>query len=265
MTTESPSWLALLEGSCADASITCLDIIIDQTGTAPFLPGVKSIEPALPWYPLLTGLPEEGLKDQGPLLVRVDLIQPLQRFWLNNVIDHLQKHSRLLALASHWPFQTLAEYLSRCLEMRDGSGLIRYYDPRLFPLLLSTLQPQKQQLWLRPALFWSWLDRDGKPQHLVGHASKFEEEEAFELLELSDSQLEVFSCAADATQVMQKLRTAMPPQWSAEQLFHACHAAMLAAGEAGLQLKTEREAFTRDHLTGAAVACLTHTGNTPDA
>jgi hypothetical protein len=265
MTTESNLWLTLLEGSCADLSITCLDLIIDQTGIAPFLPGVMSVEPALPWYSLFTGRPEEGLKDQAPLLVRVDLTQPIQRFWLDDVTDHLQKHSRLLALASHWPFQTLAEHLSQCLELSDGSGLIRYYDPRLFPLLLGALQPQQQKRWLRPALFWSWLDRNGAPQRLLGNPGPPEEFGSFEPLEFSDSQFEIFGCARDAEMAVQNLNHALPPEWSAEQRYQACYAAMLEASEAGVLLKPERETFTLERLRKASTAHLTSTGNTPDA
>ena len=159
-------------GSCATASITCLDIIIDQAGSdAPLLPSVLSVEPSLPWYSLFTGLPEAGAEDLAPLLVRVDLAQPLQRHWLIGLMHELDGRSQLLALASLWPFQALAEHLGRCLEARNGGclGLLRYYDPRLFPLLFShVLQPDQQQPWLRPAVFWSWLDRDGVPQRLLG-------------------------------------------------------------------------------------------------
>jgi hypothetical protein len=246
------AWIALLEASCAEVSISCLDIIIDQAGCdAPLLPSVRSVEPPLAWYSLFTGLPEEGHEELAPLLVRVDLASPLQRHWLVGLLHHINVSSQLLVLTSHWPFQTLAEHLGHCMEARSGGhlGLLRYYDPRLFPLLFSHgLQPEQQQLWLRPALFWSWLDRDGAPQRLQGAADRHASVEAFEPIELSDNQLQTLSCASDATLAIRKLRIALPPGWGAEQLFQASYAAMLEATQAGLLLKAERETFTLDRL-----------------
>jgi hypothetical protein len=49
--TQRGTWIDLLEASCVKASITCLDIIIDQAGSnAPLLPSVVSVQPSLTWY-----------------------------------------------------------------------------------------------------------------------------------------------------------------------------------------------------------------------
>jgi hypothetical protein len=246
------TWLDLLEASCTQVSISCLDIIIDQAGgDAPLLPSVLSVQPLLPWYSLFTGLPEEGADDLGPLLVRVDLAQPLQRQWLMGLMHSLDGQSRLLVLATHWPFQALAEHLGRCLEASNGghTGLLRYYDPRVFPLLFShVLQPEQQQLWLRPAVFWSWLDRDGAPQRLLGTTDTPESLEPFNPLELSDGQVDTLGCGSEATLAVKKLSEAFPSEWRAERRFQACYAAMLDASQAGLLMKPERQAFTLDRL-----------------
>ncbi|MBT9569921.1 DUF4123 domain-containing protein [Pseudomonas umsongensis] len=250
--TQRGTWIDLLEASCVKASITCLDIIIDQAGSnAPLLPSVVSVQPSLTWYSLFTGLPEAGAEELAPLLVRVDLAQPLQRQWLKGLMHELQGRSQLLALASHWPFQALAEHLGRCLEARNGGypGLLRYYDPRLFPLLFShVLQADQQQPWLRPAVFWSWLDRDGIPQHFPGAPDTPESVAMLSPIELSDSQVDTLGCASDATLAMNNLRHALPGERSAEQHFQACYGAMLEATLAGLLLMPEREAFTLDKL-----------------
>ncbi len=256
----SNAWIELLEASCAQVSITCLDIIIDQAGSdSPLLPSVLSVEPALPWYSLFTGLPEAGAEELAPLLVRVDLAQPLQRQWLVGLVQALTGRSQLLVLASLWPFQALAEHLGRCLEVRNGGylGLLRYYDPRLFPLLFShVLEPEQQQSLLSPAVFWSWLDRDDHPKRLLGRVEMSESTEAFTPAELSDSQLEILSCASDATVAMVSLADALPSQWGAEQQFQACYAAMLDATQAGLLLTPQREAHALDRLRNA---CAPHT------
>lgn len=253
------TWIELLEASCAHVSITCLDIIIDQAGSdSPLLPSVLSVEPALPWYSLFTGLPEAGADELAPLLVRVDLAQPLQRQWLAGLMQAMKGRSQLLVLTTFWPFQALAEHLSRCLEARNGGylGLLRYYDPRLFPLLFShVLEPEQQQHLLRPAVFWSWQDRDGLPNRLSGTADTTECPEEFTPIELSDSQLDTLCCASDATVAMASLADALPSEWSAEERFQACYAAMLDATQAELLLTAEREAYTLDRLRNA---CATH-------
>ncbi|MCX2900064.1 DUF4123 domain-containing protein [Pseudomonas mandelii] len=249
------AWMDLLEGSCLQASVTRLDIIIDQAGSkAPLLPSVLSVEPAMPWYSLFAGLPEAGAQELAPLLVRIDLAQPLQRQWLAGLIQTLGGNSQLLVLASHWPFEILAEHFGRCLEAGNGGclGLLRYYDPRLFPLLLShVLEPHQQQLLLRPAVFWSWLDLDGLPQRLLGAAGAPDSPESFVPIELSDSQLDTLGCASDATLAMSNLSEALPSGWSAEQGFIAHYTAMIEATRTGLLSRPEREAFTWKRLRGA--------------
>ncbi len=249
------SWFDLLEASCSQVPTTFLNIIIDQAGgDAPWLPSVLSVEPAMRWHSLFTGLPGAGAEDLAPLLVCVDLEQPMQRQWLLSLIRELGSQSQLLALASHWPFPMLAEHLGRCLNAANGGkiGLLRYYDPRLFPLLFShVLEPDQQQLWLRPAVFWSWLDLDGAPQRLLGTSDLPGDNAEHSPIELSDDQVETLGCASDALLATQSLEDSLPAEWSAQQRFQACYAAMLDATEAGLMVATQREAFTLQQLSNA--------------
>lgn len=250
-------WLARLEHDCAQLSITGLDIIIDQAGCdSPLIASVVSTDPTIPYQSLFQGLPEEDSADIGPLLVRIDLTQPMQRQWLITVINHLGHSEVLLILASFWPFALLAEHLGRCLQARNGKvqGLLRYYDPRLFSLLVSqVLQPHQQQLWLRPAVFWSWLDRDQQPAFLWGNGERPEAlPQSTTPVELSDSQIEAFSCASDAMLAVTQLEDAFPAAWSAEQRFQACYAALLKATQAGVREIAQREAFTLETLR---IAC----------
>jgi hypothetical protein len=251
------NWLELLEVSCAKASISCLDVIIDQAGSAtPWLPSVLSVEPAIPWHSLFTGLPEAGADELAPLLVRIDLAQPLQRQWLIGLMQALHGGSQLLVLASHWPFQHLAECLGRCLEAVNGGypGLLRYYDPRVFPLLFShVLEPAQQHILLAPAVFWSWLDRDGSPQRLLGSSQPPDRPECFSLIELSDDQVDILGCVSDATLVVKRLRDAFPLEWGAERRFRACYVAMIEATEAGLLSDFQREAFVLEKVRTTGV------------
>ncbi|MNE58631.1 hypothetical protein D3C80_1536720 [compost metagenome] len=183
--------------------------------------------------------------------MRVELIQPLQRQWFLGLLNATQGLPVLMTLASDWPFPMLAEHLGRCIEALNGGclGILRYYDPRLFPLLFShVLTPEQQQAWLQPALFWSWLDRDGLPQHLLGAAHSPVIDDSFTPLELSDSQVDVLCCAGDATIAMVSLAAQFPSDWGAEQCFRGCYSGMLAASSAGLLTTSQREALTLEHL-----------------
>lgn len=251
------AWLGVLEAMGTAAGTTGLDVIVDQAGSAtPLLPRLLGLDAPLPWHSLFAGRPEEGAEDVAPLLIRVDLAQPLQREWLSGLLHHLDARAQVLVLASPWDLPPLAEHLGHCLQASNGGypGLLRYYDPRLFPLLFShVLEPQQQQRWLHPVAFWSWLDRDGRPQCLVGQAERAESAEPVAPLELSDRQLETLGCASDATVVMADLGAAFPLDWGLERRFQMSFAAMLEATEAGLLLPPEREAFVLDTLGNAQV------------
>lgn len=251
-------WLNLLLRACEQAQTTYLHVIIDQAGCElPMRPSVLSVDPPLDWYSLFTGLPEEGAEDLAPLLVRVDLTQPLQKQWLLGLLQATSGLPVVMTLASSWPFAILAEHLGRCIEALNGGclGLLRYYDPRLFPLLFShVLTSEQQQAWLQPALFWSWLDRDCLPQHLLGQAQSPVIDDPFTPLELSDSQVDVLCCASDATAAMASLAAELPGEWGAEQRFRGCYSGMLAASTAGLLTTAQREALTLEHLRQAWVS-----------
>ncbi|WP_110973017.1 DUF4123 domain-containing protein [Pseudomonas huaxiensis] len=245
-------WLDLLEAGCAQVASTHLDLLIDQANCqAPLLAGIQQFEPAMPWRMLFDALPESGAAHLGPLLVRIDLHQPLQRLWLEELIHELGDQSRLLALVSRWPFERLGTYLSQCLEVLNGGrgGVLRYYDPRLFPLLFShVLDPDQQRQLLCPAVFWSWLDLDGQPRHQTGTAAPAEGFYHFQTIELSDRQLDRLCCASDTWVALSELAAGLPTQWGAEQRFQACYAAMLEADEAGLMVDTQRQAFVLDRI-----------------
>ena len=247
-------WVELLENCCADVPAASLNFIIDQAGTTPLLSSVCSVVPALTWQSLFDGLPEEGSLHLAPVLVRVDLTQPLQRQWLIGLIGDLHDRSRLLFLVTRWHFPSLAEYLRRCLgaRHRGRGGLFRFYDPRVFALLFShVFGPDQQQVLLRPAEFWSWLDRDGQPRHLPGASDLPQPPDDFTAFELTDSQLERLSCVSDAMTAQGNFAGVLPSEWTTEQRFHACYEAVLEALAAGHRTGAELAAQVRKKLRGA--------------
>ncbi|MCO6060472.1 DUF4123 domain-containing protein [Pseudomonas sp. MOB-449] len=249
------AWLELLEAACAEVPTSCLDLIIDQAaGDLPVIPALQAVHPPLPWRSLFSGLPEAGAEDLAPLLLRVDLHLPLQRQWLHGLLSELASKPQVLALATTWTFDILADYLGRCLEARNGGqlGLLRYYDPRLFPLLISqVLEPEQQRQLLRPAVFWSWADQDGLPRRLLGHGEPVDNAGAFKLIELSDEQVDTLLCASDATRALAKLQAIDTAGRSAQQRFQLAYAAMREASAAHLLADDEREALVRQRLAQA--------------
>ncbi|CAM3920987.1 putative type VI secretion system protein VgrGA [Pseudomonas reidholzensis] len=160
----------------------------------------------------------------------------------------------LLARQEGMRLVSLAEHLSGCVEAGNGGclGLLRYYDPRLFPLLFShVLSHEQQQNWLGPTVFWSWLDRDGIAQHLAGTAELPGQLGPFCPVELSDDQLDTLCCASDATLAIEQLAEAFPSDWGAERRFQACYSAMLDASKAGLFLDAQRTAYLQSRLPDA--------------
>lgn len=256
MTADSlDSWLEKLKATCTQVRLKHLHLIIDQAGSdLPVLPSARAIEPPLPCLSLFDGLPEASSEAFAPILLQVDLAQPLQRRWLLGLLQNIEVPSRVLALCSAWPFSALAEHLSRCMEAGNGGchGLLRYYDPRLFPLLFShVLSHEQQQNWLGPTVFWSWLDRDGIAQHLPGTAELPGQLGPFCPVELSDDQLDTLCCASDATLAIEQLAEEFPPEWGAERRFQACYSAMLEASKAGLFLDAQRTAYLQSRLRDA--------------
>lgn len=201
-----PQWIDLLEAACAEVPTQYLDLIIDQAaGERPLIPVVKAVHPPLRWRSLFQGLPEESAEELAPLLVRIDLRQPAHRLWLQGLLMEAAGKPQVLALGSYWSFDALADYLGRCLEARNGGqlGLLRYYDPRLFLLLIrDVLEPGERRQLLRPAVFWSWPDHDGVPCRLLGLGEPEESAAAFECIELSDQQVDTLMCASDATRAL---------------------------------------------------------------
>ncbi|MFJ4376359.1 DUF4123 domain-containing protein [Pseudomonas japonica] len=255
--TTAQTWLQLLDIACAKVSCRQVSFIIDQVEiAAPLFPGIEQVEPPIPWHVLFDGLPEAAHADLSPLLVRVDLDKPQQRLWLEGLIDRFGDQARLLALISPWPLQRLGDYLGQCLEARNGggAGVLRYYDPRLFPLLFSHVLSAEQQQWLlSPALLWSWLDRDGIPRHRAGAGADAGTVDDPPPFELSDRQIDVLCCAADAAEALDRLAPVLPEGWGAEQLFRVAYGAMLEADGCVLLLPAECDAFVLERLHGTSV------------
>lgn len=205
--TPPTQWLEQIEHTASEVGLHHVDLLLDQTGwPASAIPTLQRIHPAMPWFSLFSGTPEEPLMEQGPLLMRLDLQQWQHKAWLEDLIKNAGKDSRLLLLVSPQPFEDLGLALQGLSRMQVGGqpGLLRYYDPRIFPWMLrDILDDQQREFFLQVASFWSWLDRDGQPQWQQGTCNVDPVPlDVPEPIKLTDAQYERFGCISNAQRLM---------------------------------------------------------------
>ncbi|WP_350307460.1 DUF4123 domain-containing protein [Photorhabdus viridis] len=245
-------WIAVLEASAKDVGMHCLDIIVDQSGGEfSLIPALKSFSPEIKWCSLFQGLPEEMRGDDAPVLIRIDLTHPGQQQWMQEIILRLREEPLLLILCSSWSFDLLSQYLIQCADAAYAgqAGILRFFDPRIFPVLFShVLDEAQQQQLLRPVLFWSWLDRDGVSKFLLGEGNTEPVNDAIEKIDLTDKQLAFLLCVSDAHQLMPRLNENEYPDVSREQLFNHSYALMVEASDKPIVLDDDRASFVLGHL-----------------
>jgi hypothetical protein len=200
-------WQDQVEHVCATAGVHSVDLLFDQAAWHTDLIGaLEQIRPAIPWFSLFTGTPEEHMLDQAPLLMRLDLTHWRHKAWLEELLTHGAADARVLVVISPLAFETLSHALRALSQIRWGgkAGLLRYYDPRSFPLLMSSIFTDQQRTEFRQlAFFWGWFDRDEQMQWLKGHALGGKSAvHVSPFLELSDEQFELMGCISDAQELM---------------------------------------------------------------
>lgn len=248
-------WVNKLQQTCTGIQTNHLDFIIDQCGIDfSVIPALQAFSPSLKWQSLYQGLPEDALIEEAPLLVRIALNDPQQKQWFIELANQAKDTAPLLVICSLWPFARLAEWLTDCTDAtHEGrAGLFRFFDARVFPFLFSDILDQEQQMQLlRPALFWSWLDRDDKPSLLTGDGSQPGKDEQFQKIAFRDDQFEALMCICDVKLFLRY--QGIPDDWfsSQEEKFVACYRAMLSATEKGILLDNEREEWVMGMLAGS--------------
>lgn len=238
-------WIEEVAATCRTSTIDHLDIIIDQAGLDfSIIPALNAL--SIEWLSLYRGLPEEFIVDEAPLVARISLDEAQQLRWLQDISQQVVVQAPLLLLCSPWPFSALANWLTQCMDiLQEGrSGILRFYDTRIFPLLFTHVLSEKQQeALLRPALFWAWQDMDGKSRGLKGSGVLPAHDEKSQKIDLSDRQLEYLMCICD---VVALLEHCAPPEHvytSRQALFSDCYQGMVEATEQGIIVDDAREAW----------------------
>lgn len=242
MTTQ---WIEEVVVTCRKSGIDYLDVLVDQSGLGfSVIPALNVL--SVEWQSLYQGLPEEFIVDDAPLLVRIILDDVQQVQWLQEISQRVVVQAPLLLLCSPWPFSALAGWLTQCMDIQQEgkSGILRFYDTRVFPLLFNQiLSVEQQKPLLRPALFWAWQDMDGNSRGIKGIGLPQTRGEKPQKTDLSDRQLEYLLCICD---VMVLLGHCAPPAGvyaSRQALFSDCYQGMVEATELGIILDDAREAW----------------------
>lgn len=238
-------WIEEVAVTCRTSGTDYLDIIVDQAGLDfSVIPALNAL--SVEWQSLYHGLPEAFIVDDAPLVARIMLDDLQQMQWLKGTSQQVFVQAPLLLLCSNWSFSALAGWLTQCIDiLQEGrSGILRFYDTRIFPLLFThVLSEEQQRSLLRPVLFWAWQDMDGNARGIKGRSAPQTRNEKPHKIDLSDRQLEHLMCVCD---VMTLLSHRAPPAGryvSQQALFTDCYQGMVEATNQGIILDEAREAW----------------------
>ncbi|EJL85953.1 DUF4123 domain-containing protein [Pantoea sp. GM01] len=229
------AWLKQATALCTAAGQDYIDVLVDQAGSVqPLQQALNQITPPLRWFALFEGTPEAATAEYSPLVMRLHWSAGSHQRWLEQLVEHFTGSPRLTLLLSPLAFDLLSSHLQALSQVHweEQTGLLRYYDNRVFPSLLEhVLTPEQQAAFTDIALFWSWRDRDGE---LVWKTGTWHPErqltDAPAMNRISDAQVELMGCISDAEALMLKISE---PEISKEAKYARCLQIALQASEAG--------------------------------
>lgn len=210
MTDFHEHWLTQAENLCTRAGQGHIDVLADQAGwPSPLLEALRHLDPPVSWHSLFEGTPEEALDDQAPLLMRLHWTIWQHKAWLSELMLHFQGTPRLLLAITPLPFEQLTQHLHTLGDIQWGeqTGLLRFYDTRIFPLLFShVLTPEQQTAFSHLAHLWSWAGRDGQIVWKAGsYAPGNMLSEKPDPICVDDAQIEMLGCISDAELLAKEL------------------------------------------------------------
>lgn len=208
------SWIdfrAVAEKSLEDQPSLNLYFLLDHGG----LPGLhgRLVKCAARWLSLFDGTREQNALSVAPVLVLVASNGKLcvSRLFFDWISKHGTYTSSVIMLASPQPIEVLKERLSARLDVQlseDMEAMLRFFDPRVFEKLTTTLSAEQAEQFFGVAHWWSYVDRAGE---LTRFPAKFRADENFVphllLTQQQESDL-IDSCEAD--QVLNLLRGTVP-------------------------------------------------------
>ena len=166
-------WLNSLQQEARNAQLDHVDVLINGCGLEHLgLTALSGLTPAPDHAWLLATTPEHEMATQGPLLVRILLASEPQCAWLHGLLQAVHHQFRVLALLSRWDFDDLAAHLRGATQATwnkgTSSGVLRYYDTRLFRHFCELLDPHQLRHFHAPVIQWYWIDHDQRHSAMSG-------------------------------------------------------------------------------------------------
>ena len=209
MTTNAKEWLHHLMGEARSAGIDHLDLLLNGAVLPEaLLPPLLALSPAPECQWLLEHTPEQALAHQGPVLLRIALGDQAHIAATAHLFTAVHAQFCVLALISRWPFDKLAVQLRGTTQATwnkgASSGVLRYYDTRLFRHFCEQLDPEQLAPFHGPVCRWHWIDHDGKKASLCGLDINPQDHSALTGLTLSAAQVQPLHALSAALQWLKK-------------------------------------------------------------
>ncbi|MGE1156960.1 DUF4123 domain-containing protein [Pseudomonas kitaguniensis] len=187
-------WLNHLMAEARSAQLDHLDVLINCAALpAPLLPTLLELTPAPSCAWLFEQTPEHALAQYGPVLLRIELASQEQRAAIAALLDAVYSDFCALILISRWPFAELTAHLrgatQASLSKGTRSGVLRYYDTRLFRHLYDQLDPRQRELFNAPVIQWHWIDHDNKAASVSGFDTRLDNQNRLTGMSLTDEQI----------------------------------------------------------------------------
>ncbi|HCS4222011.1 TPA: DUF4123 domain-containing protein [Klebsiella aerogenes] len=228
-------WMQQGESLCSATGQDYIDILIDQAGTnQPLQNALRQLSPDLRWFELFEGTPEGGMLEYSPVVMRLCFALTSHRMWLEQLLEYFSGTPRLTLLISPLAFDLLCRHLQALSQVQweEQTGLLRYYDNRVFPSLLThVLNAEQQAAFTDIALFWGWRDRDGEIVWKTGTFSPARElANNPQLGRVGDDQIDLMGCISDAEALLARR---LSSQGGKEEHFSYCLSVALKASQQG--------------------------------
>lgn len=228
-------WLEQAEARCSATGLDYIDILVEQAGIEQSLEhSLRQLSPAARWFALFDGTPEAESIEYSPMLIRLHFTLCGHHAWLEQLMAFFAGTPRLTLLISPLDFDLLSHHLQALSQVQweEQTGLLRYYDNRVFPALFThVLTDQQQAAFTDIVLYWGWKDRDGE---IVWKTGTFSPEHRFadepETICVDDEQVGLMGCISDAEALM-KEKTIR--EMSLENYFARCLETAVRASDVG--------------------------------
>lgn len=202
-------WFRQVESFCSASGLDYIDVLVDQAGTDhPLQNMIRQVSPAPDWFDLFRGTPESETIEYSPIVMRLHFALSSHRMWLDKLAEYFVDTPRLTLLISPLAFDLLSRHLQALSQVQweEQTGLLRYYDNRVFPSLFThVLTDEQRAAFTDIALFWSWINRDGDISWKVG--SFLPERmlaEKPDISQVDDTQVGLMGCISDAEALMRE-------------------------------------------------------------